>query len=108
MASPTAPLRSGEAEAGDVTVVAEGLSRRYASKRRKLFPPVVSIFHRRYFSRSSDEAEERKSPPAMLGMLDDVDDDLDDLDDDDDDDFEDEEELEEPVRSMPDEWVWSL
>jgi len=89
--------------AGDIAVVAERVSKRYPAKRKKLFPPVISIFHRGYFSRSSKR--DRTEPPSMTGMFDDVDD-VDDMDEDDD--FEDEVEKEEEARSQAEEWVWVL
>jgi len=86
--------------AGDIAVVAERVSKRYPAKRKKLFPPVISIFHRGYFSRSSKR--DRTEPPSMTGMFDDVDDM------DEDDDFEDEVEEEEEAKSQAEEWVWVL
>jgi ABC-2 type transport system ATP-binding protein len=88
--------------AGDIAVVAERVGKRYPAKRKRLFPPVISIFHRGYFSRSPER--DGKEPPSMTGMLDDVDDDLED-----DDEFEDEADVEEDeLESQAEEWVWAL
>src|SRR4051794_4559295 len=92
------PRRTIGGVAGDIAVVAERVSKRYPAKRKRLFPPVISIFHRGYFSRSSEG--ERKVPPSTTGLLDDVDD-LDDMDDDEE--FEDEVE-EEEVEPQAEEW----
>jgi len=96
---------------GEPTVIADGVSKRYPGKPGKLFPPVVSIFHRKYFTRSSRDEERKDAAPILLmGMAEDPDD-LDDLDDDDDDE-EDEEEAEEEREADPeaaaDEWIWAL
>jgi ABC-2 type transport system ATP-binding protein len=96
------PRRTIGGVAGDIAVVAERVSKRYPAKRKRLFPPVISIFHRGYFSRSS--VGDRKVAPSTTGLLDDVDD-LDDMDDDDE--FEDEVE-EDEVEPQAEEWVWAL
>src|SRR3954451_9711987 len=95
---------------GELTVIADGLSKQYPGKPGKLFPPVVSIFHRKYFTRSSRDEERKDAPPILMGMAEDPDD-LDDLDDDDEDE-EDEEEAEEEregaLEPVADEWIWAL
>jgi ABC-type polysaccharide/polyol phosphate transport system ATPase subunit len=95
---------------GEPTVIADGVSKRYPGKPGKLFPPVVSIFHRKYFTRSSRDEERKDAPPILMGMAEDPDD-LDDLDDDDEDE-EDEEEAEEErevaLEPVADEWIWAL
>ena len=90
--------------AGNFTVVAEGVSKRYPAKPGRLYPPVVSIFQRKYFTRSPDD--ERKTAPAIImGVVDDVDD----LDDDDlDDDEFDEPEREPEPEPQAGEWIWAL
>jgi ABC-type polysaccharide/polyol phosphate transport system ATPase subunit len=96
---------------GELTVIADGISKRYPGKPGKLFPPVVSIFHRKYFTRSSRDEDRKDAPPIILGMAEDPDD-LDDLDDDDDDAEEDDEEAQEERQVDLDpqagEWVWAL
>jgi ABC-type polysaccharide/polyol phosphate transport system ATPase subunit len=95
---------------GELTVIADGLSKQYPGKPGKLFPPVVSIFHRKYFTRSSREEERKDAPPILMGMAEDPDD-LDDLDDDDEAGEDDDEAQEEPQLELDPEageWVWAL
>jgi ABC-type polysaccharide/polyol phosphate transport system ATPase subunit len=94
---------------GELTVIADGVSKRYPGKPGKLFPPVVSIFHRKYFTRSSRDEERKDAPPIIMGMAEDPDD-LDDLDDDDADEDDDEAQEERQVDLDPEagEWLWAL
>lgn len=114
----------------EAVIVAEGVSKQYPRDRVRLFPPIVSMFHRGWFRRSSASGEpagdateprrERRTADARgesgerrreLELdYDDRDDDLDD-DDDDDDDFDDDlgpTPVGRPTTARPGEMFWAL
>jgi ABC-type polysaccharide/polyol phosphate transport system ATPase subunit len=114
-------------------IVAEGVSKRYPSEPVRMFPPIVSMFHRNWFTlRRSEGVEEPEEVEAKSASrhearaarsraaarqreqfeLDDLDD-ADDDDDDDDDDEDDDDELGPtrlggPTPDEPGEMFWAL
>jgi len=109
-----APSGSGLASGdGDVAILADGVSKRYPRRPVTLFPPIVSMFDRNWFSRQRPPAAEGRTgqdapglrssaPPRQADYdLEDAD-----LDDEDDEDFEDEA-VSGPDPARPGEMFWA-